>query len=82
MSEIFKPLTDLRPSQLIAVADRRFDDAVALSETGDNARANGVQYLAGLVIEISLKAELVRQHPSWHSGVDRRCKRMTRTSGI
>ena len=32
--------------------------------TGDNARANGAQYLAGIVVEIRLKAELVRIYPS------------------
>jgi len=49
--------------QLRAVADRRFGDAVALVETGDNARANGAQYLAGIVIEILLKGQLLKLHP-------------------
>lgn len=47
-----------------AVADRRFDDAVALSQTGKNARANGTVYLAGFVIEILLKAQLARRYGS------------------
>jgi hypothetical protein len=50
--------------QLRAVADRRFGDAVALVETGDNARANGAQYLAGIVIEILLKGQLLKRYPS------------------
>jgi len=43
------------------VAERRFDDALALRKTGDNARANGVAYLIGFVIEILLKARLVEK---------------------
>jgi hypothetical protein len=54
----------LTVGQLRAVADRRFGDAEALVATGDNARANGAQYLAGIVVEIRLKAELVRMYPS------------------
>jgi len=50
--------------QLRAVADRRYGDAVTLVETGDNARANGAQYLAGIVIEILLKGQLLRLHPN------------------
>jgi hypothetical protein len=61
---IFDRVTAARPSQLAAVADRRFDDARVLCESGDNARANGAQYLAGLVIEILLKAQLMRQYPN------------------
>ncbi|HEY4330430.1 MAG TPA: hypothetical protein VGN88_11895 [Phycisphaerae bacterium] len=58
------------------VAERRFDDAAALCHTGINARANGVAYLAGFVIEILLKAKLVekfsqiagkRQHTLTHN---------------
>jgi hypothetical protein len=49
--------------RLRAVADRRYGDAVALVETGDNARANGAQYLAGIVIEILLKGQLLHLHP-------------------
>src|SRR5277367_1494291 len=49
--------------QLRAVTDRRYGDAVTLVETGDNARANGAQYLAGIVIEILLKGQLLRLHP-------------------
>jgi hypothetical protein len=53
----------LTVGQLRAVAERRFGDAVALVETGDNARANGAQYLAGIVIEILLKGQLLQLHP-------------------
>jgi hypothetical protein len=49
---------------MAAVADRRFDDAIALIETGRNARANGAAYLAGFVIEILLKARLVTRFPT------------------
>jgi hypothetical protein len=47
--------------QLRAVADRRFGDALALVETGDNARANGAQYLAGIVVEILSKGQLLQK---------------------
>ena len=53
----------LTVGQLRAVADRRFGDAEALVATGDNARANGAQYLTGLVVEILLKGQLLRLHP-------------------
>ena len=49
---------------MATVAERRFDDAESLRETGRNARANGVAYLAGFVIEILLKARLVRKFPA------------------
>jgi hypothetical protein len=44
------------------VAERRFDDAEALRRANDNARANGVAYLVGFVIEILLKAKLVEKY--------------------
>ena len=50
----------LRPSQLYAVAEKRFGDAKALCDTQDNERANGAMYLCGFVIEILLKARLVQ----------------------
>ena len=46
---------------MVAVADRRFDDAKALCDTRENARANGAVYLAGFVVEILLKAQLLRK---------------------
>ncbi len=51
----------LRPAQLRTVADRRFDDADALRQTGCNARANGAMYLGGFVIECLLKARLLER---------------------
>lgn len=57
---IFKKVR-LRPMQLRTVADRRFDDADALRQTGRNARANGSMYLAGFVIECLLKAKLLER---------------------
>jgi len=57
---IFKKIR-LRPAQLRTVADRRFDDADALRQTGRNARANGAMYLGGFVIECLLKAKLLER---------------------
>ena len=51
----------LRPSQLRTVAQRRFADAEALRDTGENERANGTMYLAGFVIECLLKAKLLER---------------------
>jgi hypothetical protein len=62
-SRIFAKQALVRPSQLLAVAERRFADAAALCATGENARANGAQYLAGITLDILLKAQLMRQHP-------------------
>src|SRR5690348_5678764 len=63
MANIFEPQRSLRASQLAAVAERRFDDARASCDTGKNAHADGAQYLAGIVIDILLKAQLIRQNP-------------------
>jgi len=63
-SRIFERQTELRPSAMITVAQRRFEDAESLRQTGQNARANGVAYLAGFVVEILLKAMLVRYFPA------------------
>jgi hypothetical protein len=60
---IFARQAVLKPSAMKTVAERRFDDAAALRDTGVNARANGVAYLAGFVIEILLKAKLVEKFP-------------------
>jgi hypothetical protein len=60
---IFGKQSALRPSAMATVAERRFNDADALRQTGINARANGVAYLAGFVIEILLKAQLVKSFP-------------------
>ena len=64
MASIFDKQAVLKPSAMVTVADRRFDDAKALVDTGDNRRANGAAYLAGFVIEILLKARLVEMHPA------------------
>lgn len=53
----------LRPAQLRTVADRRYDDADALRQTGRNARANGAIYLGGFVLECALKAKLLEKFP-------------------
>jgi hypothetical protein len=60
--QIFQKIK-LRPSQLRTVADRRFNDAAALRDTGKNERANGAIYLAGFVVECLLKAKLLEIHP-------------------
>jgi hypothetical protein len=60
---IFDRLRLVRPTQLRTVADRRFDDANALRQTGRNARANGAMYLGGFVIECLLKASLLEKFP-------------------
>lgn len=62
MSDIFRR-TSLSPSQARTVARRRLRDAECLEESGENARANGVFYLGGLVIECLLKAELLEKFP-------------------
>ena len=51
----------LRPEQVRTVAERRFEDADCLRKTGKNARANGVWYLGGLVVECLLKARLLEK---------------------
>ncbi|HWP41343.1 MAG TPA: hypothetical protein VNL70_10495 [Tepidisphaeraceae bacterium] len=54
----------LTASQLRTVAERRFDDAEYLRNSRLNARANGIFYLGGFVIECLLKARLVEEYPS------------------
>jgi hypothetical protein len=54
----------LKSSTMAIVAERRFEDAKALCDLGQNARANGAAYLVGFVIEILLKARLVDKHPA------------------
>ena len=59
----------LTPRQLRTVAQRRFEDADCLRRTGDNARANGVFYLGGFVIECLPKAEMLEQYPSMQTAL-------------
>ncbi len=56
-----------RQSQIHAVAERRYGDACALRDTNHGERATGTIYLAGLAIEIALKAQLLAAYP-WLSG--------------
>ena len=63
-ASIFKWQGLLKPSTMRTVAERRFDDAEALRQTEENARANGVAYLAGVVIDILLKAKLIEKFPA------------------
>src|SRR6266853_3568211 len=68
MRDIFDKVK-LSPAQLRTVAQRRFDDADYLRKSGDNARANGVFYLGGFVIECLLKAKLLELRPSMQRAV-------------
>ena len=63
-SGIFERQANLKPSAMKTAAERRFGDAEVLRNTQDNARANGVAYLVGFVIEILLKAKLVEKFSS------------------
>jgi len=60
---IFEKVGSISPAAMATVAERRFGDAKALADTNDNARANGVLYLSGFVIEILLKVQLVKRYP-------------------
>lgn len=64
MTSVFDKQKVLRPSQLSVVAERRYRDAVALCDTGKNERATGAMYLAGFVIEILLKAQMLVKYPA------------------
>jgi hypothetical protein len=52
----------LRPSQVRAVAERRFMDSRALIDTRKLIHTNGAMYLAGFVVECLLKARLLEKH--------------------
>jgi len=67
--DIFAKLR-LTPGQLRAVAEYRFDDAMCLIKSGENARGNGAMYLGGFVIECLLKALLLERHPNLQGPVD------------
>ncbi len=60
----------LTPGQLRSVADRRYDDAVCLLESGENARATGAIYMGGFVIDCLLKALLLERYPHLQKPVD------------
>jgi hypothetical protein len=60
----------LTPGQLRSVADRRYDDAMCLLESAENARATGAIYMGGFVIECLLKALLLERHPNLQQPVD------------
>ena len=66
---IFRKLR-LTPGQLRAVAERRFEDAVCLLQSGDNARATGAMYVGGFTIECLLKALLLERHRNLQGPVD------------
>ena len=69
MSDIFIRMR-LTPSQARTVAQCRLDDAECLRKTGDNARANGVFYLGGLVTDCLLKVSLLERHPEVESTLE------------
>ena len=60
----------LTPGQLRAVAEHRFEDAVCLLYSGQNARATGAMYMGGFVIECLLKALLLERHRNLQGPVD------------
>jgi hypothetical protein len=60
----------LKPSQLRAVAERRFGDAQCLLDSANQERANGAIYMAGFVLECLLKAMLLERHPNLGKPVD------------
>lgn len=68
--EIFRRQPRLTPGQLRSVADRRYDDAMCLLKSKQNARANGAMYLGGLAVECFLKALLLERHPNLQGRVD------------
>src|SRR4051812_35893 len=61
---VFDKQSQLKPSAMATVAERRFADAEALAATRQNSHANGCAYLAGFVVEILLKARLVQKFPT------------------
>ena len=63
-ADIFSKRPELKPAAMATVAERRFEDAKALCDTGKNSRANGAAYLVGFVSEILLKARLVEKWPN------------------
>jgi hypothetical protein len=70
----------LTPSQARTVADRRRADASALQRLKQNRHANGAMYLAGIAVELLLKALLLEKYP-WlqtnpASVLDRRQRRL------
>jgi hypothetical protein len=60
----------LTPGQLRSVAERRFDDAKCLLDTGDAARTNGSMYMGGFVVECLLKVILLERHRNLQPPVD------------
>ncbi|HWE93473.1 MAG TPA: hypothetical protein VG269_05810 [Tepidisphaeraceae bacterium] len=67
---IFERPRKLTPGQLRAVADRRYDDAMCLLNSGENARMNGAMYMGGFVVECLLKAMLLERHSNLQRPVD------------
>jgi hypothetical protein len=67
---IFERPRKLTPGQLRAVADRRYDDAMCLLKSGENARMNGAMYMGGFVVECLLKAILLERHANLQRRVD------------
>ena len=63
MSALFDKPQQMLPAEAVAVAGRRLGDARALADTGEDERAGGAMYLAGLAVEILLKGQLIRLHP-------------------
>jgi hypothetical protein len=70
----------LSARQLRTVAERRLGDAQYLRDSNSNARANGVFYLGGFVLECLLKAMLIEAYPSLLSIQD--VSKLSRTDRI
>lgn len=60
----------LTPGQLRSVAERRYDDAMCLLNSGVNARSTGAMYMGGFVIECMLKALLLERHSNLQVPLD------------
>lgn len=58
---IFKRV-DLSAQQIRMVAQRRYEDAKFLLNTGSNARMNAAMYLGGFALECLLKARLLDKY--------------------
>lgn len=65
-----------RLSQIHSAAERRYGDACALRDTEHSERAPGAIYLAGLSVEIALKARMLAEYP-WLSGARSKYDKLT-----
>ena len=78
MSSLFDKPQQMRPADAAAVASLRLGDARALADTGEDERAGGAMYMAGLAVEVLLKGQLIRLYPELESAVRPTEKQMAR----